>query len=121
MQCLRAFCQGALAACLVAWSGCVPARAPDVPPHRMGDRVPVGSLIYNVFDDQWKTELGEGSDVRIPKDRFFLIHLSVVNGGSGDFLVPTLTLVDDSGQSYTELSNGDQVPSWMGFLRRLKP
>jgi Domain of unknown function (DUF4352) len=107
--------------CLAAWSGCAPAQAPEVIAHRMGERVPVGSFVYNVFDDQWKTELGEGSDARIPKDRFFLVHMSVVNGGSADYLVPTTTLVDDSGVSYTELSNGDQAPAWLGFLRRAKP
>jgi hypothetical protein len=87
----------------------------------MGERVTVGSFVYNVFDDQWRTELGEGSDARIPKDRFFLVHMSVLNGGSAEFLVPTLTLVDDTGQSYAELSNGDQTPSWLGFLCRVKP
>jgi hypothetical protein len=121
MYCLRAFLGGALVVCLAAWSGCAPAQVPEAKAHRMGERVPVGSFVYNVFDDQWKTELGEGSDARIPKDRFFLVHMSVLNGGSADFLVPTLTLVDDSGQSYTELSNGDQAPSWLGFLRRVKP
>jgi hypothetical protein len=87
----------------------------------MGERVTVGSFVYNVFDDQWKTELGEGPDARIPKDRFFLVHMSVVNGGADEYLVPTISLVDDSGQSYMELSNGDQTPSWLGFLRRVKP
>jgi hypothetical protein len=112
---------GALVMGLAASSGCAPARAPEARAHRMGERVTVGSFVYNVFDDQWRTELGEGSDARIPKDRFFLVHMSVLNGGSAEFLVPTLTLVDDSGQSYAELSNGDQAPSWLGFLCRVKP
>jgi hypothetical protein len=87
----------------------------------MGERVTIGSLVYNVFEDQWKAQLGQGSDVRVPKDRFFLLRLSVVNGGSTDLMVPTLTLVDDAGQTYTELPNGDGVPEWTGYLRKVKP
>jgi hypothetical protein len=87
----------------------------------MGERVAAGSLVYNVFEDQWKTKLGEGADARIPKDRFFVLRLSVVNGGSTELMIPTVNLVDDAGQTYPELANGDQVPQWMGFLRRVKP
>ena len=87
----------------------------------MGDRVTAGSLVYNVFEAQWKAQLGQGPDTRVPKDRFFLIRLSVVNSGSTDLMVPALTLVDDAGQTYPELSNGDQVPEWTGYLRRVKP
>jgi hypothetical protein len=121
MHCLKASLGGALAVCLATCSGCAPARVPEARIHRMGERVTVGSFVYNIFDNQWKTELGEGPDARIPKDRFFLVHMSILNGGSAVFLVPTLTLVDDAGESYPELSNGDQAPSWLGFLCRVKP
>ena len=87
----------------------------------MGERVPVGSLFYTIFQDQWKTQLGQGPDARVPKDRFFLVRLSVANGGASDLMVPALALVDDSGNTYEELSNGDQVPDWAGYLRRVKP
>ena len=87
----------------------------------MGERVSSGSLVYNVFDTQWKTQLGEGPQARIPKDRFLLVRLSIANGGTQEVIVPNLSVVDDSGQSYTELSDGDQAPSWIGFLRRVKP
>jgi len=122
MYSFEAFLKGALIACLVAATGCAPAVAPQTT-HRMGERVTVGSLVYNVFETQWKTQLGEGQAAggRVPKDRFFLVRLNVVNGGSSDVMVPTMTLLDDSGQSYTELSDGDQVPNWIGFLRRVKP
>lgn len=123
MHSLQVSLGGALLACVAVGCGCAPAVAPQTT-HRMGERVTVGSLVYNVFDTQWKTQLGEGTGAtaaRIPKDRFFLVRLNVVNGGSADYMVPTLTLLDDSGQSHTELSDGDQVPAWIGFLRRVKP
>jgi len=128
MHSLQVSLGGALVACLAAACGCAPAVAPQAI-HRMGERVSAGSLSYNVFETQWKAQLGDGVGAgatgaigpRIPKDRFFLIRLHVVNGGSSDVMVPTMTLLDDSGQSYTELSDGDQVPAWIGFLRRVKP
>jgi len=121
MPTLQSYLGGAALACLTAWTACTPAVPPESRLHRMGERVTIGSLVYNVFEDQWKAQLGQGSDIRVPKDRFFLIRLSVVNGGSSDFMVPALTLVDDAGQTYQEISNGDQVPEWTGYLRRVKP
>ncbi len=112
---------GALAACLGAETACAPPVSPEARVYRMGERVTVGSLVYNVFDDQWRPQLGSGPDARVPKDRFFLVRLSVVNGGAADIMVPTMTLVDDSGQTFNELTNGDGVPSWTGYLRRVRP
>jgi len=121
MHTLQSYLAGAALACLAAWTACAPATPPEARLHRMGERVTVGSLVYNVFEDQWKPQLGQGSDARVPKDRFFLIRLNVVNGGSSDLMVPALTLVDDAGQTYPELPNGDGVPQWTGYLRRVKP
>jgi len=121
MHTLQSYLAGAAFVWLAASTACTPAALPDAQVHRMGERVTAGSLIYNVFEDQWKAQLGQGTDARVPKDRFFLIRLSVVNGGSTDLMVPPLTLVDDSGQTYAELSNGDQVPQWTGYLRQVKP
>jgi hypothetical protein len=121
MHTLQSYPAGAALACLAAWTACTPAMPPEAQLHRMGERVTIGSLVYNVFEDQWKAQLGQGSDTRVPKDRFFLIRLSVVNSGSADLMVPALTLVDDAAQTYAELPNGDQVPEWTGYLRRVKP
>ena len=121
MHTLQPILGGAALACLAAWTACGPVVPAEDRLHRMGERVTVGSLGYNVFEDKWKAQLGEGADARVPKDRFFLVRLSVVNGGSTDLMVPALTLVDDAGQTYAELPNGDGVPEWTGYLRRVKP
>jgi len=121
MHTLQLSVGGAALACLVVWSACNRTAPPEARLRRMGEHVTLGSLVYNVFEDQWKTQLGQGSDTRVPKDRFFLIRLSVLNSGSADLLVPSPTLVDDAGQTYPELANGDQVPQWTGYLRRVKP
>ena len=117
----QSFLAGAALACLAASTACSPAIPAESRLHRMGERVTVGSLVYNVFEDQWKAQLGQDAGARVPKDRFFLIRLSVVNGGATDLMVPALTLVDDSGQTFPELSNGDGVPEWTGYLRKVKP
>ncbi|MFN7994564.1 MAG: DUF4352 domain-containing protein [Bryobacteraceae bacterium] len=121
MEGLRVLAAGVFVACVVATSGCAPAVAPVPKEHRMGERVNAGSLQYNVFDGQWRAQLGEGHEARVPKDRFFIIRLSVANSASADLMIPALTLVDDNGQTYPELSDGSQVPSWMGFLRKAHP
>lgn len=88
---------------------------------RMGERVEVGSLIYTVMDTEWHDQLGEGPSARLPQNRFLLIRLSVTNSGVSDSAVPAMSLVDARGQSFTELTDGQGVTEWMGFLRTVKP
>jgi hypothetical protein len=47
--------------------------------------------------------------------------MSAVNAAGADVSVPTFTIQDDSGATYTELSEGTGVPQWIGFLRSVKP
>ena len=121
MYTLQSYLAGAALTCLAASTACTPSVSPEASLRRLGERVTIGSLIYNVFEDQWKAQLGQGTDTRVPKDRFFLVRFSVVNGGSTELMVPSMTLLDDAGQTYAELPNGDQVPDWTGYLRRVKP
>jgi hypothetical protein len=97
-----------------------PAASP-VLTYNMGERAPVGRLTYTVFETQWATHFGDGVDARLPQNRFFLVRLSAVNGGGGDAIIPNVTIQDDSGHVYEELSDGDGVPQWIGYLRSAKP
>ena len=116
------FCwAGAAVVTLAAGAACSRPVPPDARLHRMGERVSLGALTYNVFDDQWKVQLGQDTAVRVPKDRFFLVRLSVVNGGSSDLMIPAMALVDDAGHTYGELTNGEGVPDWTGYLRKVRP
>jgi|SRR5271157_341173 len=110
----------ALAAVVCLLTGCTPS-APKVVTYEMGRRVSVGHLVYTVFETQWLTKLGSGADARIPEHRFFLVRLSAVNGGSEQMAIPNLAIEDDQGNSYDELSNGEGVPQWIGYLREAKP
>jgi len=111
----------ALCAAALLLAGCSGPVKPPIMQYNMGEKVPVGHLSYTVFETQWLTHLGEGSAARVPQNRFFLIRLSAVNGGSNDAAIPTLTLEDDKGHKYEELSNGEGVPQWIGFLRTARP
>ena len=92
-----------------------------IPSYSMGERAQAGPIIYTVFENKWMPQLGADSTARIQANRFLLLRLSMVNSGSNEAAVPALTLIDDNGQRYSELSNGEGVPQWVGFVRRIKP
>ncbi|MCC7174430.1 MAG: DUF4352 domain-containing protein [Bryobacterales bacterium] len=104
---------------LLAASACVKQKAP-VEVYAMGERAEAGSLVYNVLEAAWKTQLGEGPHLRVPGNRFLLLRLSITNGGPTEASVPAMTLVSSSGTEYPELTEGESVEDWLGVLRRLK-
>lgn len=89
--------------------------------YRMGDRVQTGSLIYNVLETEWKSELGESPSIRVPKNRFLIIRLTVTNSGGRAASIPSLILEDSSGRTYPEENNGEGVNGWLGIIRRVDP
>ena len=92
-----------------------------VPTYSMGERAQAGPIIYTVLENRWMPQLGAGPTARIPANRFFLLRVSMVNSGSTDTMPPAMTLVDDNGQRYKELTDGEGVPEWIGSARRIKP
>jgi hypothetical protein len=89
--------------------------------YSLGERIPLGHITYTVFETQWLTHIGAGTDARVPEHRFFLVRVSAVNSGSGDVSVPAFVLQDDSGKTYNELSDGTGIPQWVSNLRTVKP
>jgi hypothetical protein len=89
--------------------------------YTMGERVTLGHIVYTVFETQWLTHIGDAADARVPQNRFFLVRMSAVNSYGSDVIVPNLLLEDDSGNTYPELSSGDGVPQYIGYLRNVKP
>src|SRR4249920_2749463 len=82
--------------------------------YAMGEKIELGHIIYQVFETQWLTHIGEGTDARVPQQRFFLVRLSATNNAGGDVIVPNMTVQDDSGNSLNELSDGTGVSGWAG-------
>ena len=87
----------------------------------MGERVLLGSLTYTVIETEYLTQIGDGATARVPKNRFFLVKISVNNGGSEIANVRAFQVEDDSGKVYPELNDGEGVPDWIGYLRSVKP
>ncbi len=108
-------------AVLLCAAGCSSLPSHSVRTYRMGDTVQLGKLVYNVYDNRWLTHMGEGTGARIPRDRFFMVRVSVSNTGTEEILVPIMTITDDSGNAFEELDNGEHVPQWLGLLRPVRP
>src|SRR5579859_4850156 len=109
----------ALFAGLASQTACL--RPPPVNVFRLGEKVQVGPLIYNVFETEWQAQIGEGQQARMPSHRFLILHLTVVNSGAEPLTVPALRLSDDSGRTYDESMDGKGVPLWLGMIRAVKP
>lgn len=102
-------------------SSCGEERGYVVRTYNLGERIELGHIVYVVFETQWLTQIGELPDARIPQNRFFLVRMSAVNSAGTDVIVPNMTIQDDSGNTYRELSDGTGVPQWTGYLRSVKP
>jgi hypothetical protein len=102
-------------------TSCASQNSTAVRVYELGNRVEAGHLIYTVFETQWLPQIGAGDTARVPKKRFFYVRISAVNSGSEEMYVPNVTLIDDHGEVTEELQDGDQVPQWIGFVRKAKP
>ena len=112
-----------LAAVIAAFllSACSPNRSPQVRTYSLGEKAELGHIIYTVYETQWAPQFGAGPTARVPQHRFFLVRTAAVNSSAVDLIVPNVTIEDDKGNSYPELRDGDGAPTWIGYLRRVKP
>ena len=95
--------------------------SPGVKMVSMGDRAEAGLIVYTVLEAQWKSQLGEGESARLPSSRFLLLRLSITNGSPQPVSVPLTTLIAPNGETHGELTDGRNVPDWLGPLRKLAP
>jgi hypothetical protein len=85
-----------------------------------GDKATMGSLIYNLTDAETTAQLGDDpNNPRTPQERFYLVKVSISNSGADEQPIPGMTLVDDSGKMYPELSDGVGVGNWLGVVRKV--
>lgn len=94
--------------------------APGVLTYRMGERVTVGQVIYNILHAEWRQTLGEGASAHTPRNRFLVLRVSVTNSGPSDVGLPLLNLYDPNGKQYRELDDVQDLPGWLGLYRMLK-
>jgi len=113
----RAILLLAAAAAALSLAACAAETHNPVRTFNIGDRVDMGHIVYTVFETQWLTQIGEGSEARIPQNRFFLVRMHAANRQRTEILLPKMSLQDDSGHSYPEMSTDVGAPHWVGVLR----
>jgi hypothetical protein len=99
-------------------AGCSTGKKKESQVFPAGEKVTVGSLVYSVIDSQVLTQLGDATAVRTPRNRFYVMTISVSNSSSEEEAIPGLTLVDDAGKEYPEAADGTNVPNWLGVVRK---
>ena len=88
----------------------------------MGERIQVGSMTYNVLESRWKPALKDDGTGKPPKERYLLVKLTATNGGGSAGTIPTFTIVNPRGESYSEVTEGVQdVPNYLGIIRKVEP
>src|SRR5436305_1201458 len=80
---------------LIALAGVLPGCSQKVnssTEYKVGDKVIVGSLTYNVLETQWKSQIGTFPTARLPQRNFLLVHVSVTNGGGQELSLPMFSI-----------------------------
>jgi hypothetical protein len=106
---------------LLLLSGCGSQQNSLQIPYKMGEKVKLGTLTYNVVEATWADQLGDGFKIRTPQQRFLLVNISVTNGGGKEVALPLLSLEDEHGKTITESENPEGVPNGIGILRVVAP
>ena len=108
------------AACTLVLAGCQRSAAPERV-GAMGAPLAVGQLTYTAVETEWRDSIESSTGPRIPKNRFLLVNVTVLNASAEQKAAPLLQIVDAKGDVHPEISEGDGVPDWMGYLRLLQP
>ena len=109
-------------ASLLGFSGCSGSSGRQSKTYSTGEKASADDMTYAVVDTEIHTRLGDDpANPRVPQTRFLTVLISVTNGTNADIPIPTLTLVDDAGKTYTELADGSGVPRWLGVVRKVGP
>ena len=105
--------------CLVSLPGCS-RRSPEVT-GSMGSPIVVGQLTYIAYETEWRDSLLTTKGSRDPKNKFYFVRITVTNKASEEKAAPLLQVEASDGKVYPELTEGEGVPQWMGYLRLLQP
>ena len=103
-------------------AGCKESVSTDSYVYKMGEKVPVGTIVYTVLDAEWKTDLPSPDGLpQTPKNRFLVIKLAITNGGGAQATIPLLTLENPKKESLLEVSEVKGQPGWLGLIRLVNP
>ena len=119
----RSFALASVCGCVILFALCAGCNSQPVNriDYQMGERVTIGPLTYNVIETKWPSQLGDVLRMRSPERRFFLISLSVTNGGGHPVALPLFSIEGSNGELYRESENGEGVTNWLGMVRNINP
>ena len=89
--------------------------------YKMGEKVQVGTMVFNVLEAEWRSELPGDGMTQTPKNRFLVIKLSMTNSGGGQDTIPLLTLENAKKESFLEVSEVKGLNRWLGLIRLVNP
>ena len=87
----------------------------------MGAPLAVGPVTYTAVETEWRDSIESSKGPRIPKNRFLLVNVTVMNASSEQKAAPLLHVMDAKGGVHAEVAEGDGVTDWMGYLRLFQP
>lgn len=102
-------------------AGCGDPASNDSFIYKMGDRIPVGTLSYNVLEAEWKSDIGSAGIPQTPKHRFLVLKIAITNGGGSQATIPLLTLENLKKESTMEVSEVKELSGWLGLVRLVNP
>jgi hypothetical protein len=107
---------------LLLLAGCGESVSTDSFVYKMGDKVPIGTMIYTVLEAEWRSELSAGEGLpQTPQHRFLLLKVSITNSGGAQVTIPLMTVENVKKESTMELSDVRNLPGWMGLVRLINP
>ncbi|MBY0504757.1 MAG: DUF4352 domain-containing protein [Bryobacteraceae bacterium] len=102
-------------------SACGESTSTDSFVYKMGEKIPVGTMVFNVLEAEWRSELPGDGMAQTPKNRFLLIKLSMTNSGGAQAAIPLLTLENAKKETFMEVSEVKGLPRWLGLIRLVNP
>jgi hypothetical protein len=88
---------------------------------RAGERVRVGPLTYSLIQADWNRQWTREGQPLLAQNRFVVVHLSITNAANNEIAVPLLTLEDEKGNVFQEITEVGPLPEWIGLLRTIGP
>src|SRR5437764_14051143 len=114
----RALLLGAILTSLALYSCSKPTPKTEARVYPAGEKAAVGPLSYTILDTQMLLRLGDDPNTaRSAQNRFVLVKLAISNSGETEVPIPAMMLVDDTGQTWSELADGTGVPQWIDLVR----
>ena len=102
-------------------TACGPRPTTDKWPFHVGDRIRCGWFSYNVLEVAYKSQLGDETLAKRPKDGFLVIRLQATSSAGETVAIPMLRLETTNGDIVSEVEDARGLPEWFGIIRRVDP